>query len=263
MKNVFLPFAIAGALLCSPAYAVDVKLNKTEWALQSLSGWHGTSPAKLPRPATLAFNGDNVNGNDGCNLFNGIYTQTGKTNSLRIPTDKMMSTMMACMGDVDKLSRHYLQALDRTVAYQLNGNALTLKDAHGRKLATFTKPATALPGTQWQVQDYHNGHQGIISSQNTARMSVNFDKQGGVTGHAGCNQFFATYTHNPSNNSIRISQIGSTKMFCQQPEGVMLEEAQFLQALGRAKTYRRSGAGLTLFDAQGTHAVGLGLKAGK
>lgn len=260
MKNILISLAAAVALLCNTAYAVDAKLDKTEWALQSLSGWNGQSPAKLPRPATLAFNGDNVSGNDGCNLFNGIYTQTKKPNSLRIPTDKMMSTMMACMGDADKLSRLYLQALNRTTVYQLHGNTLTLKDARGRKLASFNKPATELPGTNWQVMDYNDGKQGIVSSINTERMSMTFSKDGRVTGNAGCNRFFATYTHNPRNNSIAISQIGATKMFCQQPEGVMREEAQFLKALASAKTYRRSGATLELFNTQGSHALGLSLK---
>ncbi|QTR50749.1 META domain-containing protein [Candidatus Thiothrix anitrata] len=260
MKKILFPLVVCFALLCNTAYAVDAKLNKTEWTLQSLSGWNAQSPAKLPQPATLAFSGDNVSGNDGCNLFNGIYTQTAKPNSLRIPTDKMMSTMMACMGGADKLSRMYLQALNRTTGYQLNNNILTLKDARGRKLATFNKPATTLPGTNWQVMDYHNGQQGIVSSINTERMRMTFSKDGGVTGNAGCNRFFGTYTHNPRNNSIAISQLGATKMFCQQPEDVMQEEALFLKALTSAKTYRRSGASLELSNAQGIHVVGLRLK---
>lgn len=263
MKKYLICFAACVALLGNSAYAVDAKLNKTEWTLQSLSNWNGQSPAKLAQPATLAFSGDNVSGNDGCNLFNGVYTQTAKPNSLRIPTDKMMSTMMACMGTADKLSRQYLQTLNQTMAYQLTGETLTLKDARGRKLAVFTKPATTLPNTSWQVANYNNGKEGVVSSLSTERMSVTFDKNGRITGHAGCNRFFGTYSHNPANKSITISQIGATKMYCQQPEGVMQEESLFLQALASAKTFRRSGATLELFNQQGVHAVGLNLKSGK
>ncbi|MDD5391893.1 MAG: META domain-containing protein [Thiothrix sp.] len=263
MKKIVFPLTAAVALLCNAAYAVDAKLNNTEWALQSLSGWNGQSPAKLPRPATLAFNGDNVSGSDGCNSFNGIYTQTGKPNSLRIPTDKMMSTMMACIDNVDKLSRQYTQILNQTATYQLNGNSLTLKDARGRKLASFTKPVSTLPGTSWQVRDYNNGREAIVGNANTPNMNVTFAKDGRVTGNGGCNGFFATYTHNPNDNSIKISQIGATKMFCHRPEGVMQDEADFLKALASAKTFRRSGSTLELFNQQGILAVGLGLKAGK
>ena len=61
--------------------------------------------------------------------------------------------------------------------------------------------------------------------------TLKFDKRtNGVSGFAGCNRFFGTYKK--EGNSITFSQLGSTKMMCQEDANQI--ENKFLSALNEA-----------------------------
>ncbi len=75
-----------------------------------------------------------------------------------------------------------------------------------------------------------------------------FDK-GRVTGTAGCNQYFASYT--TSGSSIVVGDAGSTKMYCPSPEGIMDQEALFLTLLSESATWSISDRGLVIRDKPG------------
>lgn len=51
-------------------------------------------------------------------------------------------------------------------------------------------------------------------------------------GHGGCNRFFGEYE--TSGNKLKVSNIGSTKMYCQETSDI---EAKFFQALQKGETY--------------------------
>ena len=56
-----------------------------------------------------------------------------------------------------------------------------------------------------------------------------------VNGSAGCNHYFGDYE--VSKGSLSIPVVGSTEMYCMEPEGVMDQEQQYLQALTLALSY--------------------------
>ena len=65
-----------------------------------------------------------------------------------------------------------------------------------------------------------------------------------MTGSAGCNNYFGPYQ--VSGNNITISPPGATTLACAEPEGVMEQEAQFLNALPSAATFVLDGNSLEL-----------------
>jgi heat shock protein HslJ len=80
-------------------------------------------------------------------------------------------------------------------------------------------------------------------------ISALFTSDGKISGSAGCNQYFGTYT--VSGNSITFpSPMGSTMMMCAQT--VMEQETAYLNALSEAKTYSVKADQLTLFSADKT-----------
>ena len=254
MKMPWLIPAVMGASLLSQTAVAANTLNKTEWVLQTLVGWQGQPLATIQRPATLVFNAGGVSGNDGCNSFSGRYVVRGG-NQLRIPPNNRVSTMMACMGEADTLARLYTQALDATTHYQLNGQQLSLFNAQGNVVATLKKPASELPNTKWQLMGYFDGRNAFVSSANTEKMTANFGANGSLTGNGGCNSYFANYLVNPAQNSVQITGIGATKMFCAQPDDLMQEESRFLKALSSVKTYHRMGNSLEMFNAKGMRVL--------
>ena len=102
--------------------------------------------------------------------------------------------------------------------------------------------------TNWTLQSYTDVtgiHIPVISGSN---VTARFDRDGRVTGTAGCNGNSAAFE--TLDYSINISGISSTKMFCQGP-GVMEQESAFLTDLTRVSLFRVSESSLKFYDAAG------------
>ena len=76
---------------------------------------------------------------------------------------------------------------------------------------------------------------------------------GEVSGTAGCNHYFSSYTVN--GDKVELGVIGSTEMYCMNPEGVMEQEAAYLKDLGQVDSFEIYGDTLTMFDAEGTRLL--------
>ncbi len=103
-----------------------------------------------------------------------------------------------------------------------------------------------LTGIRWQPT-----YVGPEPIPGDAGLWVQFDFDGGITGHAGCNSFFGSLQQ--TDTGIEIGAIGSTRMAC--PEPVMSRETAFLSALQQAAAFETSGGRMTLLDADRTLLV--------
>lgn len=68
----------------------------------------------------------------------------------------------------------------------------------------------------------------------------------GVIGSGGCNNYFGGYT--VDGDAISFTQMGSTQMFCMEPEGVADQETAYLQMIGTADRYRLDSGQLVLLS---------------
>ncbi len=132
---------------------------------------------------------------------------------------------------------------------------LALFDADGKALATFTQQSADLAGTSWIVTGYNNGQGAVVSVITGVELTADFGADGTLSGSAGCNRYTATYE--VSGTGLKIGPAAATRMACAEPAGVMEQEAQFLQALATAATYRLEGDRLELRTADGALAVNL------
>lgn len=219
-------------------------LADTAWTVDQLGDESGPALQTL----TLTFAGsDGISGHDGCNAFSGGV-------SLRFPTihiaDKLTGTMMACPDAVETRARTYRAALLQATRYHMGHATLELTDEAGQVLVTLTPASTSLAGIGWDAISYNNGKQAVVSLMIGTRISAWFGEDGRVTGHAGCNAYFAGYT--VADKTITIHQPGSTRRACAEPAGVMEQETLYLQALATATQYRMSGIRLELRNAQGS-----------
>ena len=77
-------------------------------------------------------------------------------------------------------------------------------------------------------------------------MSLKFDPETmAIGGSSSCNKIFGTYT--AEGNTISLSSMGMTKMYCQ---GKMEVEKDYMQALQAVNKYRLNGAQLQLLNNQ-------------
>ncbi|MFC1464841.1 MAG: META domain-containing protein [Candidatus Brachytrichaceae bacterium NZ_4S206] len=221
-------------------------LAGSSWVLESLNG----QPPLSETIITLNFEGNRVNGSDGCNRFMGGYTLDG----FNIAFGQLAGTLMACPEPIMKQAADFQQALANARSFRAVDGRLTLLDEAGNAVATFVVQETDLAGTSWRVLSYNNGKQAVVSVITGTELTVVFDAEGRISGNAGCNAFTGSYKVE-DDGKITIGPLAATRKLCNTPEGVMEQETQFLAALETAATYRIEGDRLQLRTADGAMAA--------
>ena len=97
--------------------------------------------------------------------------------------------------------------------------------------------ADPLTGTHWQVRSYRSPAEagGMASPVAGTQLTAEF-VDGNMSGSAGCNSYNAGYT--VDGDSLSISPLAVTMMFCGELEGTMDQEAAFLTALEAASSFK-------------------------
>lgn len=196
--------------------------------------------------ATATFAAGAVSGSGGCNRFTAGYTLEGD----RLMIERGASTMMACPEPQATVEQAFMAALEATKTYRIKDGRLVWLDTERREIATF-KPLehAALTGVTWRAIFYNNGRGAAVSVLDGGTITATFDADGRVSGSAGCNRYHAAYSIKGS--SITIQAPASTRMACAEPEGVMQQEREYLNALPTAATYAIHGKQLELRTAEG------------
>lgn len=238
---------LAACTAMSPA-PEQPALNGTAWVLSALPGQSLVAEVA----PTLRFEGGRVSGTDGCNRYTAPYAAAGST--LEVGS-KGASTQMACPPPVMTQATAFMSALTQARSYRIAAGKLELLAADNSVLATFAAQSQSLAGTSWHVTGYNNGKQAVVSVLNGTSLTMSFAGDGKLSGSAGCNRYTATYTSDGP--KLAIGPAAATRMACAQPEGVMEQERQFLNALETVATARFEGDRLELRTAGGQLAVTL------
>jgi heat shock protein HslJ len=87
-----------------------------------------------------------------------------------------------------------------------------------------------------------------------SEVTLLFDEQGGtLAGMAGCNQYRGSYERD--DDQLNVGALISTRMACVEPEGVMQQEREYLDALQSAESYAVQDEQLTITNADDTVLV--------
>lgn len=225
-------------------------LDGSQWRLAELNG----RTVDAGRAPTLRFDAGRVGGSDGCNLIGGVYT-LGAGQALRIPGQRMTSTMMACEPAVMERAAAYVAALTATERYRLEAGGLLLIDREGGTRAVLRAQESGLAGSRWKLAGLNNGRMAVTSVLTGTGISAEFGTDGQLSGHAGCNRYSGAYAADASTGRIKAGPFMTTRMHCAEPAGRMEQEAQFLQALERGETYRRGDDSLEIRSGDGALQV--------
>jgi len=228
--------------------ASGTRLAGTQWDLQTKDlGIEGASEVE----SWIRFERTGrVTGNDGCNQFTGSYKQQRDDGLTFGP---LAGTQKACAGPADEVGRRVHAALASVTAFSASGGLLNLLDSGGKTLLTYRATVPGLAG-EWSVLSvlYDDAIRSVIAD---TKLTARFDRDGKVSGDAGCNQFSGPYTS--SDTRLRIGPLAATQRACVGAEGVDAQEAGYLAALESARRFEQQGSGLTIFDEQGRMAVTL------
>jgi len=238
----------------------ETVLDGTAWDLLSYEQNGSMKDALEGTTVTLVFGGNaTLSGSAGCNLYSASYTVNGPA----IAVGLVVSTLMYCdePGVMEQESA-YLGLLGAVKSFSIEGEKLTLMDENGTVVLVFAKTVRPEPeplvGTNWTLESIHAGD-AVTSVIAGTTVTAVFGEDGKVTGSAGCNRYFASY--NVSGMSLSIDQIGSTKMSCTTPDGIMNQEITYLNILGDVKSYAIEGCRLELLDEGGVLVLGFSATA--
>lgn len=229
-----------GVAACSGSQSIE----NTTWVLESLTG----TDVVADNPGTLLFADGAMAGSTGCNQIGGTYSTDGDS----ISFGPIRSTMVACPDPgLSAQESAMMKALEATTTYSATEEAMELRDRDGSVLATFARRNTDLAGTSWTVVAYNTGTQAVRSLIAETEITLSFGTDGLLSGSSGCNTYRGSYEvsgeyHVFDGQAIEVSTFDVTEMACPSPEGIMEQEAAYLEALGSAGVWRSVGASLEL-----------------
>jgi uncharacterized lipoprotein YbaY len=160
-------------------------------------------------------------------------------------------TLVACPPG--SLGDQFMKNLNAAAIYFFEGDNLLIDLMADSGTMRFSPQTTELVGTNWTATGVNNGQAAVVSLVAETEITASFGVDGKLTGSAGCNTYTADYQ--TEGNTITIGPAAATRKACPQPEGVMMQEAQYLAALETAATYQLRGDKLELRTAAGTLAV--------
>ena len=224
----------------------NLPLTGTPWTLTGLTG------QQLPPDVTVTATFDQegqLSGSAGCNLYSGPYTVEVN----QISMGPFQLTRKACPPPVMEIEGAYLTVLQAAARHEITGNSLTLQSPSGGALAVFNGLEAGLEGTSWLATGFNNGQAAVVSVLPGTQIRATFGEDGQLSGTAGCNDYAASFE--TDGDQIRIGPLTSSQSTCQDPQGVMAQESQYLAALETAEVYTRRGDRLELRTSGGTLAV--------
>ncbi|MBT8508053.1 hypothetical protein AZH53_06495 [Methanomicrobiaceae archaeon CYW5] len=231
--------------------AIVQTLEGTKWLLAGHhDGQNGFVSVLAGTRVSAEFGADDqMTGSAGCNNYFGPYSADKGT----IAIGPLASTEMYCADPEGVMDQEtaYLAAIQTAAEYRVGAGELMLMDEDGMRLARYVvsteTSAENLMATEWRMTSYSTGTGSVRSVLEGTVVSANFGADGQVAGSAGCNNYFGPFT--VTGDRIAIGPLGSTKMMCGEPAGVMEQESAYLDALASSVAYRIEGSVLTLKDA--------------
>jgi heat shock protein HslJ len=200
----------------------------------------GTYTVQFMPDGTLAVLAD-------CNQVRGGYTLEGG----RLSIDLGPSTMMACPEG--SLSDQFTANLSAANGFLFDGGDLLIDLAYDSGTMRFASSTQDLSGSAWAVTGYNNGQGGVVSIDPGTELTAEFSPDGNLSGSSGCNTYRGSYE--TDGKSLTIGPLASTRMFCEEPGGIMDQELAYLSALATAATFEFIGNRLEFRTADGSIAA--------
>jgi heat shock protein HslJ len=198
---------------------------------------------------TALFSAGTMSGNAGCNGYSGSYSVTGSTMMI----GNVVGTQMSCGPVADAVETAYLGRLGRVTSFNINGTTLTLSDAAGSVLLTFSVSTATLAGN-WNINAYlQTSGQAFSSVVNGSNPTAMFGSDGSLSGTTGCNSFTGSYQ--TKGDVITVSPLATTRKAC--PPNLSDQEAGILAGFQTATRFEVMNGRATLVNGANQRAIEL------
>lgn len=224
------------------ASSLNATLTSTPWEwVSTTDAAQGTVAVNDPSRYVILFNEDGTAYiKADCNNVQATYTTDGSNISIAPGP----STMMACPPDsVDGV---FLQQLSAAAIYFINGGSLYMDLPADSGTMRFVPQGAPIPSPDPEppAGEADDSTLYLVSFGPVAApqaliagtsITASFADEV-ISGFAGCNNYSGTLT--PEGDHFTVSGIVTTRMFCEQPVGVMEQEQAYLAALETVGGYQ-------------------------
>jgi heat shock protein HslJ len=112
---------------------------------------------------------------------------------------------------------------------------------------------SGLTSGTWLLKSYDSGAGTMVTTLSGTEVTAKFNSDGSLEGSGGCNTYSGTFTAYA--DVLRVGSISATRTSCDEPEGIMEQEAAYLAALGSAANFTILGNELKVLNSNGTAVV--------
>lgn len=213
--------------------------------------WNGHSPLEGSN-ITIAFAKDKISGHAGRRDYVGTYIAGG--DDIRVTSIEMRGVTYEPDSQSLWLQEgQYTTNLSMATDYRLSDGRLEIFTAPGDVLIYEPLPDdadTSHEGITWTLTKITTWD-GVSSPIQGTEITIFFES-GKISGTAGCNHYFGSYT---LLNGILIEDLSATEMACPEPDGIMQQETQYLNILRDVMSYTILENQLTLITGDGRALV--------
>ena len=193
-----------------------------------------------------------VAGTTGCNEYSAAYVSNEQEIKINLPQKTLNES---CVPGLFEQEQAYFLAMNDASSYSILGNTLILPYDGGRQALVFNASQTEIAGkrplaeldqTQWFLH-FTNNAPILPGTLMDARFSIAEDGLSGtLSGSAGCNSYHATF-----GESLGVETTLTSTTTCFTPDGIMIQEKNFVSSLSRTYGYWLTGNQLVLNTGQG------------
>jgi heat shock protein HslJ len=194
-------------------------------------------------PVTLSVTGDDVSGTAPCNVYRGDITLDDDS----VEISDLALTTQACDGSIMDAEAEYiaaLEAVDTVDADEDDNERLVLHDGDVRLVFRPYDADEALV-TTWTVANVLTGDATTTVLDGT-EPTLTFTDDGDVALDTGCNT--ASSTWQLDGHTLTVDPLRITRKSCDDPAGIMDQEAALVTALETADRVEITPGKLTLLD---------------
>jgi heat shock protein HslJ len=226
-------------------------LTGVTWQMTMVNNGQDAVVSALAGSEVTALFGEDgsLTGSAGCNRYTASYQLDGDS----LTVGPAASTMMMCPDPEGVMDQEaaYLKALETVASFELSGDRLTLRTASGAIAVEYSlAESIGISDTIWNMSLFYIGGDAVTNPLAGTSITALFAEDGKLSGSTGCNQYFSTYKLD--GDQLTIGPLGSTKMACPEPPGVMEQEVAILALLENTSAYYINADTLFLLDANGS-----------
>ena len=188
-----------------------------------------------------------VAGTTGCNEYSTAYVSNEQEIKINLPEKTQNQD---CAAGLFEQEQQYFLAMNDASTFRILGNTLILPYDGGQQALVFAatqteiagkRPLTELNGSQWFLHLINNSPT-LPGTLVDARFTIAEDGLSGtLQGSAGCNSYHATF-----GEQLGVQTTLTSNTTCFTPDGVMIQENNYLATLGRSYGYWLTGDQLVL-----------------